>query len=523
MVRDNYREDGKVKHRTVANISKLPNSAITQLKKILSGKGRMINSVDLELGESREYGASFAILQLAREIGLEKLLYSRSEQRRNDLMALIAGRVIFQGSKLQLSNLYNDTSLWELCGHPAGEKIAVNQHCYLPMDKLLQRQSSIQKKLAEKHLDDGCLILYDITNTWLEGEYKDSELVAYGKAKGGKRGYKQVALGLITNRQGCPVAMEVFRGNTADQATVWGQAKTLAESYGVSEVIFAGDRGMLTPKRIEEVTAFGFRTLTALTHPQIRTLLQKNLIQPELFDEKGIVEICDPEQPGIRFMLCKNPETMRRSHETRKNLIAHTCAELEAIKNSSRKLDRDKKCARIGKVLAKFKVEKFFEWHLDQNDTLCYSLNAEKISSEEALDGCYIVRTDASQECFNKDEAVAGYKQLTQVEQAFRNMKTVSLELRPIYHKTDERIKSHVFLCMLAYYLQWHMHQKLAPLFENDRSGSGRRWTFCGVVERLKSIRKTALTIGGTAIDSKITTPDSEQQEILDLLGVKLA
>lgn len=518
LVRENYREDGKVKHRTVANISHLPAAIVKQLKSLLSGKGKLVNSDDLDLLNCREYGASSAFLDLARELELDKMLYSRKVQWREDLMALTVGRIVYQGSKLQLSNLFNDTALWELCGHDAGKNIAVNTHCYLPMDELLDRQDKIQKALAKKHLDNGCLILYDITNTWLEGEYKDSDLVAYGKAKGGKRGYKQVALGLITNREGCPVAVEVFKGNTSDQATVWGQAKVLAESYGVSEVIFAGDRGMLTPKRIEEVSSFGFKTLTALTHPQIRQLLEKQVLQPELFDERNIIEVTDPEQPGVRFMLCKNPETLRRSRETRQNLINLTCEALDKIKQSKRKSDRDAKCARIGKVLAKYCVEKFFEWELDEKDNLIYSLNEEKISKEAALDGCYIVRTDAGKEIFNKDEAVAGYKQLTQVEQAFRNMKTVSLELRPIYHKTDDRIKAHVFLCMLSYYVQWHAMQRLKPLFNADGEGANRRWTFESVVEHLKSIRKIEFGLKGVSLNSKVSQPNPDQAKIIKLL-----
>lgn len=520
LIRESYREGGKVKNRTLANLSKLPGKCISQIKHAISSTESGISASDLEVTGSKEFGASYAFLHLARELGIDKLLYSRKVQWREDILAMIIGRIVYQGSKLSLTNMFMDTALWELAGHRENERPDVNVNCYAALDELLKRQPAIQKKLAGKHLSNGCLILYDITNTWLEGEYCNSELASYGKAKGGKRGYKQVAVGLITNSEGCPVAVEVFRGNTSDQTTVWGQAKLLAESYGVSEVVFAGDRGMLTPTRIEEVSSLGFKTLTALTHPQIRKLLQDGIVQPELFDEKNIVEASDPEQPGVRFMLCKNPETLKRSRETRDSLIRRTCDELDKICSSPRKQQRDKKCARIGKVLAKFKVGKFFNWQLDNDNKLSYSIDREKIRREEALDGCYIVRTDTGRDVLDKDEAVSGYKQLSKVEQAFRSMKTVALELRPVYHKSDERIRAHIFLCMLAYYIQFHAQQRLTALFNADAKGAARRWTFQGVVERLKSLRKETLIINKVEVSMLKSRPDNEQRRILDLLGV---
>ena len=522
LIRKTYRKDGKVKNLTLANLSKLPEKEIELIKLALSGAPSFASISDISTSSSKEYGASFAFLHLARELGLDKMLYSQKVRWREDLLAVIIGRLVFQGSKLSLTNASKDTSLWELCGHEDGVPLNVNINCYQPMDELLRRQEKIQNTLVAKHMSKGCLVLYDITNTWMEGEYEDSELVAYGKAKDGKRGYKQIAIGLITNAEGCPVAVEVFRGNISDQMTVWGQAKKLAKSYGLSEVVFAGDRGMLTPKRIAEVSSLGFKTLTALTHPQIRSMLNDNVIQPELFDERNIVEVRDPEQPGIRFMLCKNPDTARRSTNTRRSLIKRTIEGLDKIKSSTRKQQRDKKCARIGKVLAKFKVGKFFIWQLDNDNNLIYELDEEKINHEEALDGCYVIRTDVDEETLDKQKTVFRYKQLTQVEQAFRNLKTVALELRPVYHKKDVRIKGHVFICMLAYYIQWHARKRLQPLFEKDGVGDERRWTFDVVMERLKSLRKETLKIKNIAISTKKNSPDDEQSEILKLLGVNL-
>ncbi len=522
LVRESYKEKGKVKHRTIANLSHLPKALIVQIKTALAKGKSSLLSDELELVESREYGASFSFLEIGKRLELDKYLYSRHEQWRNDLMAMIVGRIVFQGSKLHLSNISMDSALWELCGHSNNARINVDKHCYTPMDRLLERQSSIQKQLAKKHLKDGCLILYDITNTWLEGEYSNSELVDYGLGKGGKKGYKQVAIGLIADMRGCPVAIEVFNGRTSDQATVKEQAENLAKMYGVREIIFAGDRGMLTPKRIEEVSELGFKTLTALTHPQISKLLERNVIQPELFDEHHIEEIVDPDNPEIRYMLCKNPYTMRKERATRESLIQKVNSKLNEIANVRRKRDQKNVCARVGVLLNRYKIGKFYKWRVSEKGVMEWSLNKELIEREKALDGCYIVRTNVSPENMDSEEVVAGYKSLAGLEKAFRNLKTVSLEIRPVYHKKDDRIRAHVFICMLAYYIQWHATECLAPLFKSDEIGANRRWSFQLIIERLKSIRKTNLQVKGVKVGSKISTPDTEQQKILNLLGVNI-
>jgi len=519
LIRESYRESGRVRHRTLANISKLPASSVKLISRALKGAGdAALDQIGVSAG--REYGGSSALLGLCRCLGLDKVLYSRKTQWREDALAMVVGRVLWQGSKLSLVNLFRDTALWELCGHAAGERPDVGKSCYEVLDRLLDRQGAIQRKLAARHLDDGCLILYDITNTWLEGEYADSDLVAYGKGKGGKRGYKQIAVGLIANREGCPVAAEVFRGNRSDQTTVWGQARRLAEEYGVREVVLAGDRGMLTPKRIGEVAELGFRTLTALTHPQMHALLARKVIQPGLFDERGIVEVVDPDNPGVRHMLCKNPETMRKERRTRRSLVEATAARLDDLAGTRRKRPQQKVCAKVGEILARYGMAKFFEWSVDERGALRYAIREEAVEREAALDGCYIVRTDASGESVDKDEAVAGYMALQHVEKAFRNLKTVAIELRPVYHKSDDRIRAHVFLCFLAYYLLWHMQARLRPLFAEDGQGADRRWSLETVIERLKSLREEQLLVEGVPVRSVRTEPDAEQARILKLLGV---
>jgi len=398
----------------------------------------------------------------------------------------------------------------------------VEKACYEPMDQLLKAQPRIQKALARRHLVDGCMVLYDITNIWLEGEYEDSELAGFGNAKDRRRGYKQVAIGLITDKLGCPIAVEVFKGSTSDQMTVEKQVMLLAGEYGISDVIFAGDRGMLTPKRIEEVKAVGFKTLTALTHPQMADLLARTVVSPELFDERNIDEVIDPEHPQIRYFLCRNPNTRKREQAKRAALIAATKDKLSEIARVKRKRNRDKVAARVGVVLAKYRVGKFFQWSVDDAGALEWEIDQAHVETEEALDGCYVIRTDVDRERLSAEEGVAGYHRLTHVEKAFRNLKTVSLEMRPVYHKTDDRIRAHVFLCMLAYYVHWHASQRLQSLFKDDGKGADRRWTMEGVIDRLKSIGKTPCLLNGNFLCDKISQPDKEQEKILELLGVDI-
>jgi transposase len=521
LIRENYREDGKVKHRTIANISKLPPQQIQQIKAILSGdKVHVFDPSDLKLCNVREYGASAAVIAMMDELGLRKILHSRPESWKKNVMAMIAGRLVYQGSKLALTNMYNSSVLWELAGHEQGVRPDVEKHCYEPLDRLLERQPAIQAALAKTHLQDGCLILYDITSSYVEGEYADSDLVAYGYNRDGKRGHEQIVVGLLTNKEGCPVAVEVFKGNTSDQTTVLAQAKKLANDYGVKSVVFTGDRGMLTPKRIEEVTELGYKTLTALTHPQIRTLLEKDVIQLGLFDEKNLVEVHDPDSPKIRYVLNKNPDNAERETRTRNALIAKTKEALEKLKDSKKKRTNQELSAAVGRALSKYHTGKFYMWTVVEG-VLTFEVLLDLVEAEQGLDGCYIIRTDVSAADMTTAEVRQSYKQLAQVEKAFRNLKTVSLEMRPIYHHNDDRIKAHVFLCMLAYYVQWHMIKRLQPLFEMDGKGKNRRWSFVVVLEELKMIVKGTIQIDSVPIE-KISTPNAEQQKIIDLLKIKL-
>jgi transposase len=390
------------------------------------------------------------------------------------------------------------------------------------MDMLMQRKNRIDIKLGKKHLTDGCIVLYDMTNTWLEGDYNNSDIITYGKPKGGKRGYKQVAIGLLTDKDGCPVAVEVFKGSTSDQTTVLDQIKKISKKYGISNAVFVGDRGMLTQKRIEEVQKTDFKIITAMTHKEMRSLVDKESLQLDLFDEMNITEVIDSENPDMRYMLCKNENEMVKERATREALISKVSALLSKKASVKRKRDPLKVAASVGRIFEKKRVEKFFNWSVGERGELEWSLKEDVIAKEAELDGCYVIKTDVDKEILDKEEVLNCYRGLQKVEQAFKNMKTVALELRPLYHKSDERIESHIFIVMLAYYIQWHMMQKLKPLFEKDGVGENKRWSFKTVIDRLKSIQRTECLISGVVVKNEISKLDEEQSEILNLLGVKL-
>jgi len=522
LIRESYRDEkGKVKNKTVANISNLSPELICNIKSFLKGGENKINAFELKNGNVYEYGASYVFKNLAEQIGLNQIISSTKSEWRENVMAMIIGRILYQGSKLSLVNQYMDTSLWELAGHEFGVRPNVDKHCYKPMDELLKRKTRIERKLAKKHLTDGCVILYDITNIWFEGEYENSQKVVFGKGKGGKVGYKQIALGLLTNKEGCPVGVEIFKGNVSDQKTVLDQVKRLSGKYGIKQAIFTGDRGMLTAKRVEEISETDFKVITALTHHEMKTLLEKEDIQKDLFDEKNITEIIDSDD-GTRYALCKNEQEMRKERETRKSIIAKVKNQFEKKASVKIKRDPQKVAASVGRIFEKYKIAKFFTWHVDDRGGFYWELKEDKIATEEELDGCYVIKCTASNQTISKDEIVLGYRCLQKVEQAFKNMKTVILELRPVYHKKEERIEAHIFIVMLAYYLQWHATERLKPLFDSDGKGQDRRWTIPTVIERLKSIRKVDNLINGIVVKSNISEPDEEQAKILHLLKVNL-
>ena len=384
------------------------------------------------------------------------------------------------------------------------------------MDRLLDRQTVIQRKLADRHLQDGFLVLYDITSCYMEGEYADSELVDFGYNRDQKRGHEQIVVSLLCSKNGCPVAVEVFKGNTKDETTVLDKIEEIKEKYGIEKVIFVGDCRMVTQAKYAQIDHEFVKVISALNHSAIQKLCEKQVIQLSMFDEKNIVEIIDGKN---RYCLCKNPLMADKETATRKALLKKTTDELDKIITSAKKRRYGKEI-RAGKIVNKYKMGKFLIFE-GSGENLTYALDEAKIEQESRLDGCYVIFTDVSPEDMTSAEVVESYKSLMKVEQAFRNLKTVSLEIRPVYHKTDDRIRCHVFICMLAYYVLWHMKQRLQPLFHADGAGANRKYTFNYVIETLKGIRKETVDVCGVE-SSVITTPVDEQKRILQLLDVAI-
>lgn len=520
LIRSSYRQGQKVKHSTHGRITGM---TYDQLKLIQAAfRGEVVSKDSDEAArsvESKEYGASAAVLAIMKDIGLDKAIYSRPEQWVDDILAMVAGRIIYAGSKLALSHQWKNSALWELCG--VQEAVDVDQHCYAPMDRLLARQKAIETTLATQHLKSGRLVLYDITSSYFEGEYDDSDIVLFGYNRDGKRGHEQMVIGLVCSEDGCPVGVEVFPGNTQDASTVPEKIRQIREQYAVQEVLFVGDRGMITQANAQSLQgSTGLQLISALTHKQIVELLKRKVIAPELFDERRIVEIVDPARPSTRYELCRNPLTANRETHTRQALLEQTKKQLDHIASAKRKSTAEKIGGRVGRVLQKYKMGKFVNWQA-QNGRLAWSFDEEKIAAELLLDGCYVVWTDVRPEQMEATKVVESYKKLQQVEMAIRTLKTVLLEVRPVFHKTDDRIRAHVFLCMLADHVQWHMKKRLQPLFDHDGIGKERQWTFISVIHRLQCIRREKRIVAGASF-FQTTVPAEDQQEILDLLKITL-
>ena len=529
ILRTSFRENGKMKHTQHGRIT---GCTLQQLKLLQRAFREQVIPRDdpqaFKILHSQEYGASYAILAIAKQLGLHRVLYSRPEPCAQSLLAMIVGRLVYAGSKLSLCHHAPNTCLWELCGIEGLPD--VESHCYAPMDNLLPRQGAIQKKLAQRHLNARYLVLYDLTSVYFEGEYQASELVKFGYNRDRKKGREQIVVGLICNAQGCPVGVEVYAGNTKDETTVIAKVHEIKQDYGIEKVIFVGDRGMITQSNIEALKdEADLQTIGALTHPEMRSLLQEKVIELDLFDEHTIHEVTDPSEPSRRYCLCRNPITAEQESKTRQRLLELTATALQEIAADQRKTSVEKLGARVGKVLAKYKMGKFIQWSIEPDPAnptsrehrLVWSIDTDKVAQEKSLDGCYIISTDVDKAQMATVEVVNAYKSLTFVERAFRNLKTVQLEIRPVYHKTDDRIRCHVFLCMLAYYLQWHMEQRLAPLFEADGAGENRRWTFRGVIDCLAQITRNRVSVNGAEFYQN-STPTPEQEQILRLLEVSM-
>ncbi len=473
LLRRTYREDGKVKHETLGNLSDLPDDAIDYVRKRLRGEPPTgVEDGGLEIVRSLPHGHVAAVLGTLRKIGLDTIIGSKPSRERDLVTALIVSRIIHPASKLATLNGLSQETAHSTLGEELRLGDIKTKETYEVLDWLLKRQTRIEGKLAKKHLADGMLVLYDVSSSYYTG--RTSNLVKRGHSRDRKKGFPQIIYGLLCSRDGCPVAIEVFAGNTGDPTTLGPQINKLRQRFGLQRIVLVGDRGMITSRRINEEMrdVEGLDWITALRSESIRKLLSQKAIQPSLFDEKNLAEITSDEFPGERLIVCRNPLLADERARKRCDLLQATENELEKIVNATARqrapLRGEAEIGlRVGRVLNKYKMAKHFELEIKDDQFTSYR-REDIIAEESALDGFYVIRTSVPRESLSSEDTVRTYKSLSQVERAFRRIKTVDLEIRPIYHWKDDRIRAHVFLCMLAYYLEWHLRGVLKPILFDD-------------------------------------------------------
>ena len=473
LLREGYREDGKVKSRTLANLSHWPPAKIDRLRRVLRDEVPGGGADRLSMLRSLPHGHVAAALGTARKIGLTSLLAAgRSPARLAALvLAMIIARVIEPASKLATARQLDAASATSSLGPVLGLGTVTEQDLYAALDWLLSQQPRLEQRLAGRHLRQGTLVLYDVTSTYFEG--RSCPLARHGYSRDGKRDRPQIVFALLCASDGCPVAVEVFEGNTADPATVTSQITKLKQRFRLTHVVLVGDRGMITEARIETLLKpAGLDWITALRAPAIRALLDQGRLQLSLFDQRDLAEVTSPEFPGERLVVCRNPLLATERARKRQVLLAATEADLAKV---ARAVVRKQKPLRgadqiglaAGAVLDRHRMAKHFSLTIT-DDQFAFTRKAEAIEAEGQLDGFYVIRTNLGQDRFAAAEVVRAYKGLSQVERAFRSIKTVDLEIRPIHHRLSDRVRAHVLLCMLAYYLEWHMRQALAPVLFDD-------------------------------------------------------
>jgi hypothetical protein len=472
LLRRTYRKDGKVKHQTLGNLSHLPLPVIDMIRRAVHGEPLVGPEEAFEILRSRPHGHVAAVLGTVRRLGVDRLLASAPCRERELVLAMLVARLLDPGSKLALARGLDGETLTSTLGEILAVESADADELYRAMDWLLPRQARIEATLAKRHLSDGTLVLYDVTSTYFEG--RTCPLAKIGHSRDGKKGSLQIVVGLLCQAEGCPVAVEVFGGNTGDPATLSSQIEKVRKRFGLTRVVFVGDRGMITAARIREELkpVPGLDWITALRGPQIRQLVECGSLQLSLFDERDLAEIHDPAYPGERLIVCKNPLLAQERSRKREALLQGTERKLEEIAAATRRpksplRGKDKIGLRVGKALNSYKVGKHFRLEISDG-TFQYERDLESVRQEAALDGFYVIRTSVPSTVLRTEGTVLAYKNLSVVERAFRSLKRVDLHLRPIHHRLADRVKAHVFLCMLAYYVEWHMRRDLAPLLFDD-------------------------------------------------------
>lgn len=467
LLREAWREGDKTHKRTLANLSDWPKEKIEAFRRLLRDEALVSPQDLLATEKSLPHGHVEAILQMIARLKLDQVISSQHCRERDLVLAMIVERLVDPCSKLATTRHWHSTTLAE----EMGVAEASEDDLYQAMDWLLERQERIEKKLAARHLGQGGMVLYDVSSSFYEGH--TCPLAQFGHDRDGKNGLPIIVYGVMTDGQGCPVAVSVYAGNTGDPATVADQIEKLREKFGLSQVVLVGDRGMLTQPQIDKLKQHaGMGWITALTSTAIRNLVDEGALQLSLLDEKNLAEITAPEYPGERLMVCHNPVIGERRQRKREALLEATEKSLAKI---SQEVARRKKKpftaaaigVKVGKVLGRYKMGKHLECTIGEG-SFSWSRRAESIAQEQSLDGIYVLRTSEPAERLSSEETVRGYKSLAEVERAFRCLKGIDLLVRPIHHRTRERVPAHIFLCVLAYYVEWHLRRAWAPLLFED-------------------------------------------------------
>ncbi len=548
LLRRSYREDGRVKNETLGNLSHLPDALIEIIRRSLQGESFVPLAQAFQINVSRPHGHVQAVAAAMQQLGFASLIASKSCRERELVLAMVAARIVAPHTKLATTRWWHTTTL----AQDFGVADASEDDLYAAMDWLHERQGAIQKKLGRRHLSKGALVLYDLSSSYFEGT--TCPLAKLGYSRDSKKGLLQVNWGLLTDARGCPVAVSVHEGNVADSQTLMPEVKRLREDFALERLVMVGDRGMISSKAIAELReADGIGWITALKSVSIRALVEQGQLQLGLFDERNLLELASPDYPGERLVACRNPELAKLRTHKREELLAATETNLQKIKarvDAGRLAGADEIGLRVGRVINQYKVAKHFELAIG-DDTFTFARKRQAIAAEAALDGLYIIRTSVSAAQMEAAQCVRNYKALANVERAFRSLKTIDLKVRPIHHRTADRVRSHIFLCMLAYYVEWHMREAWRELMfaDTDQSAKATRdpvapakrskaalakasrhtlddgtpaHSFATLLDELSTIvRNTCRTPNAqpdTPTFQVLTTPNSKQQRAFELL-----
>jgi transposase len=559
LLRESYREAGKVKSRTLANISDWPDAKIDSLRRVLAGETLLPLAAErFEIARSLAHGHVTAVLGTVRRLGLEKALPKGPDRRVKLILAMMVARIIAPAAKLATARQLSETTAAHSLGAVLGLGEVDEDELYAALDLLARSQPTIEKSLAQRHLTDGTLVLYDVTSSYLEGRH--CELAQFGYSRDHRKDRPQIVFGLLCTPEGCPVAVEVFEGNLGDPSTLATQVAKLRMRFRLKRIVLVGDRGLMTQARIEDdVQPAGFDWITALRAPAIQRLAAEGgPLQLSLFDERDMAEITAPDYPGERLIVCRNPELAAERTRKRNELLDATETELAKIQAMTRRkrdplCGKDKIGLKVGAVLDHRHMAKHFD--LDITETgLTWSRKAQAITAEAALDGIYVIRSNLTKDGFSAAAIVLAYKGLSHVERGFRDVKSGDLDVRPIHHRRAGRVRGHVFLCMLAYYVVWHMKRDLAPmLFKDDdptvaavqrnspvakakvspaaRLKAARKRTAQGhpvhsfhtLLQDLANLTRNSVRFGDARPAVILARPTPIQDRAFELLGIKLA